>query len=276
MVTIEVVTLAGETVLHQGGDEEPERDAAARSTTVGHRDRRPRPPTATADDATDRPERRPDRQRDDDRRSTTASPITFTLDGHDPEGGALTATVTSIPAGLVGVGQRHLRHAHRLRHAGHGGPAVSGDRSPRGRARRSPTSPSNLIATPTSSTSTTTTTTDHDDHDDDHHDDPAVRRRIDHGQPQPGSAPEQRHIQAQEGRRRSRSAGCRATASGSPSSTTRAHRTTSGCANFGTSAPYTITLEGHPHGTELWVDRHACALRQGRIQHACSRRPTWW
>jgi hypothetical protein len=34
--------------------------------------------------------------------------------------------------------------------------------------------------------------------------------------------------------------------------------------NFGTSAPYTITLEGHPHGTELWVTgTHVLYVKDG-------------
>ena len=34
--------------------------------------------------------------------------------------------------------------------------------------------------------------------------------------------------------------------------------------NFGTSAPYTITLEGHPKGTELWVaGTHVLYVKDG-------------
>ena len=87
-VTIEIVTLAGEHVLIESATKNPNDTLAPVGTTTTL----PAPPNQppTADPITIS--------------VNDSVPITFALSGHDPENGAMTYTVTSVPAGwLVSV-----------------------------------------------------------------------------------------------------------------------------------------------------------------------------
>jgi hypothetical protein len=160
MVRIEIVTLAGEHVFIEAASKNPNDTLAPLPTTTTTSTSTSTTSTSTTTTSTTAPNQ-PPTANDVTIDVNDSSPITFALDGHDPEGGALTGTIMNVPSGPppwdVSVSGINVT----LTAYGTPGTATLTYQVADTLGALSPVKllTVNLLAAPTSSTSTTTSTT---------------------------------------------------------------------------------------------------------------------